>query len=211
MKWQQILETLQDWKQIQEIVEDSRLENIHGFAHYLLATNYADLREFDKATSHFEKVIDLLPNSEAALEATNFLNIMQARKTVDPKTIGVVLPLSGRNSRVAYMVLRGIQLALGIFDEPRSAYRLAVVDSEGNPDIARKAVERLVVEDHAIAIIGSLLSKTSEVIAKTAHSLGVPSIALSQRLKLTELGNSIFRNGVTSDMLIRPASGKCYG
>lgn len=199
---QQILEGLKDWRLVQDIADNRRLEHVRGYAHYLLAKNYADLREFSRATEHFEEVIELLPNSDPANEAQSFLKVMEARRIVDPRTVGVVLPLSGRNSKVAYMVLRGIQLALGVFDNPRSPYRLAVVDSEGDPDIAKQAVEKLVTEDHVIAIVGSLLSKTSESISKTAHSLGVPSIALSQRLNLTQLGNSVFRNGMTSEMLV---------
>lgn len=199
---QTILEKEMNLSQVKDLADDSDSSEVRGFAHFFLAQNLADIREFEKAADHYKEVLNLLPNSEQAEVAAIFLQRMEGRKVVDPKTIGVILPLSGRASTVAYKVLRGIQLALGIFGPHKSDYRLAVVDSEGNPDVARRQVERLVMEDHVVAIVGSLLSKTSEEIAKTSHEFGVPSIALSQKLNLTQVGSSVFRNGLSSNTLI---------
>ncbi|MCB0412406.1 MAG: penicillin-binding protein activator, partial [Bdellovibrionales bacterium] len=126
-----------------------------------------------------------------------------ARRQVSPKTIGAVLPLSGRHANVAQKTLRGLQLGLGIYGPERSEFRLAVIDSEGNPDQARRAVERLVTEDHVIAIVGSLLSREAMAVASKADELGVPSINLSQRTGITEVGNTVFRNSITSEMQVR--------
>lgn len=86
---------------------------------------------------------------------------------------------------------------------PGSGFKLAVMDSEGNPDSARRGVERLVKEDNVIAVVGSLLSKTAPAVAAKSDELGVPSIALSQRAGLTEIGPTVFRNSLTSEMQIR--------
>jgi ABC-type branched-subunit amino acid transport system substrate-binding protein len=77
------------------------------------------------------------------------------------------------------------------------------MDSEGNPDNARRGVERLVKEDNVIAIIGSLLSKTAPAVAAKANELGVPTLALSQKAGVTEVGPSVFRNALTSEMQVR--------
>ncbi len=78
-----------------------------------------------------------------------------------------------------------------------------MVDSEGTPEGARRAVERLVTEDSAIAIVGSLLSREATAVAQKTEELGVPSVALSQKAGLTESGTYIFRNAVTSAMQVR--------
>ena len=81
--------------------------------------------------------------------------------------------------------------------------KLAIIDSEGNPDVARRGVERLVSEDHAIAIIGDLISKTAQAVATKSQELGVPCLTLSQKQGLTEIGDFVFRNNSTPDAQMR--------
>ncbi|MGZ3721793.1 MAG: penicillin-binding protein activator, partial [Bdellovibrionales bacterium] len=104
---------------------------------------------------------------------------------------------------VAQKTLKGLQLGLGIYGPERSQFKLAIVDSEGTPEGARHAVERLVSEDNVVAIVGSLLSKEATSVAQKAEELGVPSIALSQKSGLTEGASYVFRNSVTSEMQVR--------
>ena len=54
-----------------------------------------------------------------------------------------------------------------------------------------------------IAIIGGLLSKTAAVEATRAQEFGVPTIMLSQKAGLTQAGESIFRNSLTSQMQVQ--------
>lgn len=84
-----------------------------------------------------------------------------------------------------------------------SNFKLAVIDSEGSPDVAKKGVERLVLEDNAIAIIGGLLGKTAQEEITKAGEYNVPFIALSQKSGLTDLGPHVFRNSLTTEMQVR--------
>jgi ABC-type branched-subunit amino acid transport system substrate-binding protein len=81
--------------------------------------------------------------------------------------------------------------------------KLAVMDGETSPEDAQKSVDALVGEDHVMAIVGSLLSRNSVAVAVRANELGVPSIALSQKAGITEIGNTVFRNAVTSAMQVQ--------
>ncbi len=148
-------------------------------------------------------MISIAPDSDLAEQARSSISQIDARRQVSPKTIGAILPLSGRYSNVAYRTLKGLQLGLGVYGKDRSDFRLAVIDSEGNPDQARRAVERLVTEDHVIAIVGSLDSKTATAVASKADELGVPSINLSQSAGITQVGSTVFRNSITSEMQVR--------
>jgi ABC-type branched-subunit amino acid transport system substrate-binding protein len=131
------------------------------------------------------------------------INQIDSRSRVEAKTIGVILPLSGKQAAIGYKALRGIQHGLGIYGNRRGGgFRLAIIDSEGNPDVARHAVERLVQEDNVIALIGGLLSKTASAEALKAQQLGIPSIMLSQKAGITQAGDFVFRNALTSKMQV---------
>jgi len=162
-----------------------------------------EAKDQDQARTNFARTINIDPKSEAGRRAQDLLSQLEAARRVEPKTVGVVLPLTGKYSSIAQKTLRGVQMGLGLYGNNISTFKLAVVDSEGNPDTARKGVERLVKEDNVISIIGSVLSKTASGVASKSAELGVPDITLSQKSGLTELGTGVFRNALTSEMQVR--------
>ncbi|WP_413585807.1 penicillin-binding protein activator [Bdellovibrio sp. HCB274] len=189
-------------KQLEEVADSSEYGYLRGHAMSRLADKALDERDISKAKKYYAGVIDYLPESDLAARAKDIISQLDAAKNVQSKTIGVVLPLSGRNAPVGQRALRGLEMGLGLH-VPGSGFKLAVMDSEGNPDSARRGVERLVKEDNVIAVVGSLLSKTAPAVAAKSDELGVPSIALSQRSGLTEIGPTVFRNSLTSEMQVR--------
>ncbi len=153
---------------------------------------------YSEARSYLTRVIKVRPKSYIGNQAKKFLDQMSTRDQVNPRTIGVILPLSGRYSKIGYETLGGVQMALEIKGgKNRENLRLAVIDSRGKPEYARQGVKRLVEEDHVISIIGGLLSKTAYYGAIQAQELGVPFIALSQKEGLTNIGPFVFRNALT--------------
>lgn len=198
----EVVENKLNEDQLEDVAEDSDFGFLRGHAMYRLGEISLEKRETSKATRYFTGVVDFLPESDLAGRAENILEHLAASKNVSSQTIGVVLPLSGKNAQVGQRALRGLEMGLGLHI-PGTAFKLAVMDSEGNPDSARRGVERLVREDNVIAVVGSLLSKTAPAVAAKADELGVPSIALSQRSGLTEIGPSVFRNSLTTGMQVR--------
>lgn len=189
-------------KQLEEVANNSDYGYVRGNAMYQLGQKAMEARNTDQAKKYFSGVIDYLPGSDLAARSQDILSQLEAVRSVEAKTIGVVLPLSGKNAPVGQRALRGLEMGLGLHN-PGSSFKLAVMDSEGNPDSARRGVERLVKEDNVIAVVGSLLSKTAPAVAAKSDELGVPSIALSQKGGLTEIGPNVFRNSLTSEMQIR--------
>ena len=198
----EVVETKLNADQLNDVAEDSDFGFLRGHAMYRLGELALEARDTAKAQRYFTAVMDFLPGSDLAGRAENILDHLSTSKNVSSQTIGVVLPLSGKNAPVGQRALRGLEMGLGLHI-PGTAFKLAVMDSEGNPDSARRGVERLVREDNVIAIVGSLLSKTAPAVAAKADELGVPSIALSQRSGLTEFGPSVFRNSLTTGMQVR--------
>lgn len=197
------IETQLSDEELEKVASDRDYGNYRAYAQFKAGTLNFESSDFGRANYYLEEVIDLMPNSDLAERAQNMINQIRARRIVNAKTIGVVLPLSGRHESVAYKTLRGLQLGLGIFGDNKSSFRLAVVDSEDNPDVARRAVEKLVTEDHVISVVGSLLSKTAVAVASKCNELGVPNITLSQKAGLTDIGDYVFRSALTSDMQVK--------
>jgi branched-chain amino acid transport system substrate-binding protein len=188
--------------QLEKVARDSDFGFARGYALFRLGEASLEERDKDSARKYFSSVSEFLPGSDLAVRAQDILSQLESSKFVESKTIGVVLPLTGKNAAIGQKALRGVEMGLGL-NNPGSGFRLAVMDSEGNPDSARRGVERLVKEDNAIAIVGSLLSKTAPAVAAKADELGVPTIGLSQKSGLTEIGPSVFRNALTSEMQVR--------
>jgi len=118
---------------------------------------------------------------------------------VDSRAIGLLVPLSGSNRIFADQMLQGAALAMNVFQKTNSGvpFTLYIEDTGEDPERAVAALERLVRERKVIAAVGPLLSKQSQSVALTALDYGLPVISLSAAEGITELGSTIFRNGLT--------------
>ncbi len=198
----ELVETRLKEEELHEVSRNSDYGFIRAYSLYRLAEINLDRREIDNAKRYYNSVIELVPSSDIAYKSKEIIDQLEASQRVAPKTIGVVLPLSGKNANIGQRALRGIQMGLGLH-QPYSNFKLAVMDSEGNADNARRGIERLVREDNVIAIIGSLLGKTALAEITKSSEYNVPTITLSQKSGLNEFSPYIFRNSLTTEMQIR--------
>lgn len=200
---QELLETRLNDDELAQAADDRSLGFLQAPAKFRYAQRLLERSDYSKARTYLGDVTQLASRTELGDRAASLINQLDSRSRVDERTIGVVLPLSGKQAGIGYKALHGIQLGLGVYGGATpSAFRLAVIDSEGNPDTARRAVERLVQEDNVVAMIGGLLSKTATSEASKAQELGVPTIMLSQKTGITQTGPFIFRNALTSEMQV---------
>jgi ABC-type branched-subunit amino acid transport system substrate-binding protein len=188
---------------LEKVVRDDGFGFVRPQAAYRLGLFFLKNKDFDGARDQFAHAADWGRGTPVQAQAESYLAQIDSRRHVDTYAIGAVLPLSGRYASIAQKTLHGLQLGLGIYGPERSGFKLAVIDSEGTPEGARKAVERLVTENNVIAVVGSLLSRTAVSVASKAEELGVPSVALSQKAGLTTAGSYIFRDAVTSEMQVK--------
>ena len=200
---QEILETRLSGDELKTVGDDVNFGYLRAPAKYRYALLMAEQHNYVKARALLSETVELGQGTDLAERATSLVKQIDSRNKVDPHTIGVVLPLSGKQAATGSRALRGIQLALGIYGKNRSNFRLAVVDSEGNPDVGRRGIERLVIEDNVIAIIGGLLGKTASAEASKAQEFGVPMIMLTQKSGVTQSGDFVFRNALTSQMQVQ--------
>lgn len=197
-----LVETQLSAQEAQELLNHGAPNSLKNTLYYRAAMTAAQSGDMGAAKKYFMEVQSQDP--ELYEKAQIALDQIAARSRTDSKTIGVILPLSGRHSKIGYRVLAGIQMALGISGSlPNTGLRLSIIDSEGLASRASQAMDKLVVEDQVIGVIGGLLSKEAQAITQKAHELGVPTILLSQKAGLTAQSPWVFRNAITSEMLTR--------
>ncbi len=163
----------------------------------LLARGYMYNGNQQQAGLLLHEVLDSAdPNVPLRAKAQEMLNDLGKLSEVDPKTIGILLPLTGKFGRFGKLCLNAITLAFGSFEEmPEQKgreFRLAVRDSGDSSETALERFDGLVKDEKAIAVIGPLLSKQFPAISLKAQEYGVPLISLSQRIDVSQLGSNIF-------------------
>lgn len=122
-------------------------------------------------------------------------DVAQAR-LVDPRAVGVILPLSGPYAATGAQVLAAVEMGLGIFAQDNTI-TLYIEDSKGDPRTAALAVEKLATQRRVMAIIGPLRSSAALAAARQAAVLSVPLVALSRVSGLSEAGPCVFQNFFT--------------
>jgi ABC-type branched-subunit amino acid transport system substrate-binding protein/predicted negative regulator of RcsB-dependent stress response len=125
---------------------------------------------------------------------------VQGGAPVNPKLLGIVLPLTGDLKGFADQALNGIALTLDL--QGRGTLQVEVVDSKGEPDAAADAVEQL-AQKGVIAILGPLGISEGLAAATRAQQLGIPILSLSRAEGLTALGEYVFRDMPTSSAQAR--------
>lgn len=169
-------------------------------------------KDYAGALSAANTLLQKFPDSLVAPAAQSILRRAGAREKVDPRTIGVIVPLSGDYVGYGQKALFSILLAANVFgpDEPSGRVRIAVRDSAGDPVRAAAAVDQLFEQDGIVGIVGPLLSNETEAAAPRAQALGVPMITLAQKKGLTDIGPFIFRNSMTNPMQAKAVAGYAF-
>jgi ABC-type branched-subunit amino acid transport system substrate-binding protein len=98
--------------------------------------------------------------------------------TATPGQLGAVLPLAGKQSRVAEAAARGLAIAAGAHGGA-SAATIDVADATG-ADASAAAVSEL-AEAGAIGIVGPIDGDSVDAAAARAEELGVPLVSLNPR------------------------------
>lgn len=160
---------------------------------FKMARIYYHLRDWAHLDETLRALLETAPDSPFAPDAKKLLERLSKRAQVRPKTIGAVLPMSGKYKAFGETTLRGLELAL-----KNSDVELLVKDNQGDASLSAKLVEQLAFDDGVIAIVGPLLSDDARRAALVSEELQVPMITLSRAEGLTKIGPYVFRTMVTN-------------
>lgn len=117
------------------------------------------------------------PDSFEALSAMYMVKRAESTVAVDSRRIAVLLPLSGKYEAVGRQVTQAIEFG---YRAGGGTAPLDFVDTMATPEGAVAALEKAVLQDGAVAVMGPLLSDSTEPVVQAAAALEVPLISLSQ-------------------------------
>ncbi len=117
-------------------------------------------------------------------------------------TIGGIFPLTGSSAVYGANSKNAMTMAVDEFnaaggatvDGAGTTVRAVAEDDAGSPEVGASAAQKLINQDKAIGLIGSVMSKVSLAFAPIAQAAGVPQIAtISTATNVTLVGDYIFR------------------
>ena len=169
------------------VLEDQSLKIFHPQA----ALN---LTEYYFNNEQPESAIEVLETHASSLQSPVYKSkrdelIMRGQLFISSNNdvIGVLLPLTGKYQTVGNQILKGLQYSFSVWEkDQRTNFKLAILDSEGDPDQTSLAFDELMKKDKPVAIIGGLISKTAEALLKKSDKFKVPTLVLSQKEGLTK-------------------------
>jgi ABC-type branched-subunit amino acid transport system substrate-binding protein len=179
-----------------------------GYILYALADRYSKEDKTDEAKVLLDTFITGYKGHEYYDRGEELRQRLIEIGLVDRYAVGCILPLTGEYETFGKRALDAIILATGIFDpEGGSPIKLIIEDSKSDPKTTREAAIRLIREERVMGIIGPMGSATALEAAEEAEYMGTPIITLTQKEDITDKGDYIFRNFITSEMQIKTLVG----
>jgi len=150
-----------------------------------------------------QKALDVLETNSGILTSSFYQNqkielIQRARtfESANTRTVGVLLPLSGRYQDIGQKILQGLQFSLRLWNnnQEQAPLRIVVLDTEAKPEKLDLAFDEMIKKDRPIVFVGGLVGKTAETLVKKSDKYKVPSIILSQKAGLVENSKYSFQS-----------------
>jgi ABC-type branched-subunit amino acid transport system substrate-binding protein len=196
---QQLVEGRAGFMDVAQIMEELSPANpAWPVLSFKLARIYYHLRDWTRLEETLNRFLAEAPNHPFAGQARELLARATRRVEVQTKTVGVMLPLSGKYKAVGESVLRGVKLALAGSD-----IELVVKDTQGDVNVTGQAMEQLAFDEGAIAVLGPITSEESRRAALVAEELQVPLLTLTREEDITGIGPFVFRNMLTNSAQAR--------
>ncbi|WNG54402.1 ABC transporter substrate-binding protein [Archangium gephyra] len=196
---QQLVEGRAGFMDVAQIMEDLPSSNpAWPVLTFKLARIYYHLRDWTRLEETLNRFLAEAPNHTFAPQARELLARATRRVDVQTKTVGLLLPMTGKYKAVGEAVLRGVKLALAGSD-----IELVVKDTQGDVNLAAQGMEQLAFDEGAIAVLGPITSDESRRAALVAEELQVPLLTLTRQEDITNIGPFIFRNMLTNSAQAR--------
>jgi branched-chain amino acid transport system substrate-binding protein len=179
-------------------------ESLTAFKPHLLlkiGKVYQKNKDNDRAGEYYRSLATMYPQSTYATQASVLLASIQSTTETNANVIGAILPLTGRSANIGQHALNSLRLGLGL-TKGETKFRIALFDSQSDPDLAVKGVDKLINEDKAIVILGGFSAKEAVAIANRTELFSIPFVAFSQKPGLTNIGEYVFRNALTPEMQV---------
>jgi ABC-type branched-subunit amino acid transport system substrate-binding protein len=122
------------------------------------------------------------PTSVKAADAQSLLRGMRQAVVNGDLSIGLLVPMSGRFSRISQKIIQAASLAAGVFGPyPGLKVQLVIEDCGDDAETALRGLERLHSEHKVAAVLGPVLSKGADAVIQRAEELAIPLVSLAQQ------------------------------
>lgn len=165
----------------------------HEHLLFKLALLQVHARELGGAETSIRDYLQRYPSGSYAARANQHLQQMAALSRVEPTTVGVLLPLSGPKAAYGRLARQALEMAFA-----GSNLRAVVKDTKDDEATTALAIESLVLEEGAIAVLGPVFRTESRSAAVMAQRYGIPLLTISAAEEVPSFGPWVFRNGVTN-------------
>ena len=178
-----------------------------------LARQKYALGDYDSAYELLAEYLYRFPEESDATEARRLLTLAAEKRQppvesrpapgiVDPNTVGAILPVTGPLSLYGRYFEEGLRMAVEDFNRDNTRQiKLVTSDSKGTPVDAVKAVRKLVLEEGAIGIVGSVFSVPTIGAAIEANAWRAPLLSpIAPTDGLLEIGPWIFETRVPQEV-----------
>ena len=173
---------------------------LQGEMVYLAALQKADHENYDHASAILDAFMNRFPQHARLSDVQQIADRIQQQSQFSRQTIGCLLPLTGQYEAYGKKALRGLEMAQFLFSQSNAGLPLTVLvrDTASSPEKAAELVMELAREKKVAAIIGPVGS--AESAAQAAQENQIPIITLTQKEKISQIGNYVFRHYITPEM-----------
>ncbi|MEC9389579.1 MAG: penicillin-binding protein activator [Myxococcota bacterium] len=155
---------------------------------------------FDEAKVTATDAMETWPASIYTDELAYIVQRADAKNPTVAGKVGVLLPKTGDYAPAAAQLEQVIQLANA---EAGSPIDLVFGDTAGTEEGTASEIERLVMKEGCVAILGPLLKTNGDEAAKRAQALQTPLVTLTQGGDPTAAGDFAFRGFMTLEHQVR--------
>jgi ABC-type branched-subunit amino acid transport system substrate-binding protein len=196
---QQLVEGRAGFMDVARVLEETSPSNpAWPVLTFKLARIYYHLRDWTRLEETLNRFLAEAPSHPFAGQARELLARSTRRVEVQPKAVGLLLPMSGKYKAVGEAVLRGVKLGLAGSD-----IELVVKDTQGDINVTGQAMEQLAFDEGALTVLGPIVSDDARRAALVAEELQVPLITLTRLEDITDIGPYVFRNMLTNSAQAR--------
>lgn len=185
---------------LEEFTQIKNLSIPKPLLYFWLGKNLANQKNYDAAKTAVIYFIHTFPDHPYIMEAQNLLADL-AKTSFQKKTIGCLLPLSGKYHIFGERALQGIHLALqDLYKTHGINFQVIIKDTQSDPQKSGECVDEL-FQEGVMGIIGPLLAP--ETAGARAQELKIPMIALTQKEEFPLQGDYLFSNFITPQMQVQ--------
>ena len=179
------------------ILNNEKLTLFHPQAALNLAEYHFESGRADRALVVLETYSSLFTNNYYQSQKIDLIQRAKTYESANNRTIGVLIPLSGRYQDIGQKILQGLQFSLRVWNPQnggKEPIRMVVLDTEAKPEQMELAFEEMIKKDRPVVFVGGLVGKTAETLVQKSEEFKVPSIILSQKEGLVENSKYSFQS-----------------